>query len=383
MKKIFSILLMLLFMSLTVGAQETTGTATPPPGMRGRPVNLPDISAIGVMNGYLSDDKLDKDRNKLEFDEIETAFQGYIYPEMKADVFLALHKHRDEYEAEICEAKVSFLHLADSLAGELGKIHVNFGKLNKVHTHHRLMADQPPALTNFFGAHGLTGHGGILSYILPLPFFAQIEAGAWTVEKHHHHLSDENSAEVSDIYGSTVTVATIVHDDSEFSLADKVYTGRLKTSFASAEKSELEVGFSWAKGRGAHYEEHKDNAEVLGADLTFKSWPDAYKRWTFQNEFFYLKREVPVGTLHRHGLYSLVNYRWSKYWDAGTRFDYAENALPGKVIERAVCGLINYHLTETSIWTLEYKNRNISGEKINEVWVRFTFGIGPHSHELE
>ena len=66
------------------------------------------------------------------------------------------------------------------LSGEIGKIHVNFGRLNRIHTHHRPMVDQPPAITNFLGEHGLVGQGGTLVYLLPLPVFVQIEGGAWT-----------------------------------------------------------------------------------------------------------------------------------------------------------------------------------------------------------
>ena len=359
---------------------QIMAAAAPPQGMRGAPVNLPDISVIGVLNGHVTDDKSDPARNRLEFDEVETAFQGYIYPEMRADVFLAIHNHDGEYETEICEAKASFLKLLNGLSAEAGKIHVNFGKLNKIHTHHRSMADQPRALTNFFGGHGLVGQGGVLQYLLPLPFFAQLEGGAWRMAGHHHH-SDE-TAEVSDINNNTVN-AVIQTESGDFSLADEVYTGRLRTSFAPSAKSELELGASIAKGRGAHYTHHKDKAVVAGADLTFRSWPSAYGRWVFQNEWLYLTREVPAGKLYRHGFYSWLNCRFSKYWDIGGRFDYADGALPVNSIERALSGILSYHLTETSCARFQYKNRKAAGKKINEGWVQFAFGIGPHSHELE
>jgi hypothetical protein len=103
----------------------------------------------------------------------------------------------------------------------------------------------------------------------------------------------------------------------------------------------------------------------------------------WQNEWFYLTREVPVGILYRHGAYSFLNYRMNKYWDIGARFDYAQGALPVNVMERSWSGIIGYHLTETSALRLQYKNRNVEGEGINEGWCQLTFGIGPHSHELE
>ncbi|MFH1283485.1 MAG: hypothetical protein ABII27_07450 [bacterium] len=366
--------------------EQKMNTDTPLQGMRGTPANLPDISVIGVLNGYVNDDKTDTGRDRFEFEEIETAFQGYIYPEMRADVFLALHKHDTEYEAEICEAKVSFLRLIGGLAAETGKIHVNFGKLNKIHTHHRPMIDQPGAITNFFGAHGLVGQGANTSYLFPLPIFVQIEAGAWNVSSHHHnHAEGEvETAQITDINGNTINVAVYQQQEcTEFSLADKVYTGRIKTSIAPGSESELEIGSSFARGKGAHYEEHLDKATVIGADFTFRSWPTAYHRWIFQNEWMYLTREVPAGKLYRHGLYSFLNYRFSKFWDLGGRFDYTEGAFPVNSIERAWSGIISYHMTETSAVRLQYKKRNVESKDIDEGWLQVTFGIGPHSHELE
>ncbi|MCB4755836.1 MAG: hypothetical protein LHV69_02265 [Elusimicrobia bacterium] len=385
--RIFSVVLTMLIVGSCLYAQTAAPVnpsgPTPPQGMRGTPVNLPDISVVGVLSGYVSDDKSDGERNQFVVDEIETAFQGYIYPEMRADVFLALHRHEGEVEAEICEAKVGFLNLAPGVAGEVGKIHVNFGKLNKVHTHTRPVIDQPTVLTNFFGEHGLIGQGGTLSYLLPVPFFLQIEGGAWRADPHHHHTEYE-TVEVPDGSGGTVEVLKEkAHEDTEYSFGDEFYTARAKTSFALLSKSEIEIGSSFAHGKGAHFEEHKDVATVVGADLTFRLWPDAYRRWTFQNEWLRLKRRGPVGTLTRDGFYSFLSYRLNKHVDFGGRWDYAENAFPTKIIERAISGILSYHLTETSALRVQYKRRRGVGETINEGWTQLVFGLGPHSHELD
>ncbi len=387
MKHMFSFIVCFCLLVPPVVVAETNimESATPLPGMRGTPLNLPDISVVGVLDGHVSDDKTDSAKDRLELSDVETAFQGYIYPEMRADVFLAIHRHDGEYEAEICEAKASFLHLADGLGGEAGKIHVNFGKLNRIHEHHRPMIDQPLVLTNFFGDHGLVGQGGTLNYLMPLPFFLQFEGGAWRVAGHHPHVSEDvETTQVTDVNGNVVDVAIYEEEPcTEFSLADEVYTGRAKTSFAPTAKSELEIGGSIAQGRGGHYEEHLDKAQVVGADMTFRFWPTAYRRWTFQNEWMHLRREVPVGILHRQGGYSFLQCRLNKYWDVGARFDYADNAFPDKVIERSGSAIVGYHLTETSDLRIQAKRRRVGDDDISEGWVRMTFGIGPHSHELE
>ncbi len=381
MVKIFFLFVLSLMLQLNAQENKSISEGTPLQGMRGKTVNLPDISALGNIIGYLSDDPTDSDKNQLSLNEVETAFQGYIYPEMRADIILAIHKHDGDYESEICEAKASFLNLGYGLSGEMGKIHIDFGKINKLHTHHLPMTDRPLVLKKFFGDHELAGQGATLKYLIPvLPFYSQVQAGFWSINAHHHSSAE---AEVLAINGSTITVNSLIHSDEEFSPADKVYTFRWNSSFEVGSQKELELGVSGLKGRGAHYKEHKDNVEVTGADLTFKWFPSTYKKWTFQNEWMHLKREVPIGELNRDGFYSFLNYRSNKYWDYGLRFDYSENAFPTISYERAFSAIITRHLTETSYWRLTGKHRNINGENITEGWFQLSFGIGPHSHELE
>lgn len=345
---------------------QAVSKGTPLRGMRGKPLNLPDISVIGVFQGYTSDDQEDMERNRFRFEEVELAFQGFLYPDIRADVFLALHRHDATYQAEICEAKVSFLRIAEGLAAQAGKIHINFGKVNKLHTHHRRMIDIPPAVTNYFGAHGLTGQGATASYLFPLPFFVQVEAGAWRIDAGEHSHDGEE-------------------EEATFQFSDEVYTARAQVSFEPMDKAELEFGSSLAYGHGSHYAEHRDKSEVVGADMTFRMWPTAYKRLIFRTEWLYMTRRVPPGKLHRHGLYSFLNYRFNKYFDLGARFDYAEDAFPAVTIERAGSGIATYHFTESTAIQAQYKHRRLDpiNRTVAEGWVRLVFGIGPHSHELE
>ncbi|OGR52619.1 MAG: hypothetical protein A2049_05640 [Elusimicrobia bacterium GWA2_62_23] len=379
MRKIIAIALVVGVCGLAA-AQEA---GTPPQGMRGTPANLPDISLVGVIDGHTSSNKADDTRDKLEFNEVETAFQGYIYPEMKADVFLALHKHGTEYESEICEAKVSFLSLAEGLSAEVGKVNAEFGKMNKAHSHTRAMADQPAALTNFLGEHALNPQGAALKYLLPLPFYAQAQVGAWTAAAHEHHVEGDNTADVLDVDQSTVTVVLAPEETEDFSPAGKLYTARLNAAFPLADGAELELGVSGLKGKGSHWEHHQDNIKLAGADFTLKFWPSAYRRFTLQGEYLRLTRDVPVGKLKRDGLYVFGNYRFSKYWDLGARFDYAENAFPVITYERDYSLIATRRLTETTTLRAQYKHINLSGEKTDEGWLQLIFGLGPHSHEME
>ena len=361
MKKIL-VLALMTFMSFSIliaeeNVSNTMTDSTPLPGMRGKPINLPDVSALGNIVGYTSDNKKDKDRNNLLLDETEMAFQGYIYPDLRADLIIAINS---DGETEVCEGKASFQNLGYGFSGEVGKIHIDFGKVNKLHTHHLPFTDRPLVLNKFLGEDELAGQGATLKYLIPIfPFYSQIQAGFWKIEK---------------------------PEEGQFFPTDKSYSARWNSSFDLGNKKELEVGFSGLTGRGPGYVSEtklKDNVDLVGADITFKWFPSSYEKWTFQNEWIHLRREIPEGKLNRDGFYSFINYRANKYWDYGLRFDYSENSDSAISYERAISAIATDHLTETTYWRITAKHRNIDGKNVTEGWFQLSFGIGPHSHELE
>jgi hypothetical protein len=324
--------------------------------------NLPAISVIGDLTAQTSSDKTYADRNRVTLREIELALQGYLYPQMRADIFLAMHRHDGAFEPEVCEASVSVLHLFfDGLGLQAGKIHVDFGKLNKIHQHERPFVDQPLALSNFFGPDdGLVGEGAVLNYLFPLPFFLRLDGGVFWVPVEAH--ADEE-------------------EPAGFGMAGEVHTARIWSSFSLGEKAELEVGTSGAQGNGPHYLEHKDEVVVAGCDLTLKTWISTYQRLIFQNEFFYLSRQIPSGTLDRFGAYSYVGFQFNKYWDAGLRYDWSENALPDQVTSSLISTIGAYRLTETTRFRLQYGFDPHASS--HSAAMQLVFGIGPHSHPLQ
>jgi hypothetical protein len=325
--------------------------------------NLPDISVLGDLTAQTSSDEASSDRNMVTLREIEVALQGYLYPQMRADIFLAMHRHDGALEPEVCEASVSVLRLfIEGLGLQAGKIHVDFGKLNKIHQHERPFIDQPLVLTNFFGPHGLVGEGAVLNYLFPLPFFLRLDGGVfWVPVEAHEHAAGEEPA--------------------EFGMGGEIYTARLWSSFSLGDKAELEFGASGAQGNGSHYLEHQDETVVAGCDVTFKTWISTYQRLILQNEFFYLNRKVPVGTLDRFGAYSYCGFQFNKYWDAGLRYDWSENAFPDKETSSLISAIAGYRLTEMTRLRLQYGfNPHASS---HNAALQLVFGIGPHSHPLQ
>lgn len=363
----------LLFNQENNQTEQLMVSPTPLPGMRNIVSNIPDISITGDFYGKRSNNESDPEKNKLVIRSIEAALQGYVYPEIRADIFLAMHKHKDHLEPELCEAKLSFLRVFNNIGIDVGKIHINFGKINPVHQHHRPYVDQPQVITNFFGEHGLVGEGISFSYLFPLPFFARLDIGLWQIPEHHH---EENI------------------ETEEFGLANEVYNSKLWLSFPTGKQSELEIGINAVTGMGLHYTHHKDKVKVVGLDLTYKLWPSAYTRFVFQSEFLYLIREIPLGEIKRFGFYSYLGYKFNKYWSAGVRYDSSEDVFPHLDLlgtpnvsisnkTASVSLIITKNLTETTHLRFQYKYYFEGQENIHEGFLQTVFGIGPHSHMLE
>lgn len=338
------------------------------PGMRCVPSNIPDISVIGDFYYSVSNEKHNADSHGLIIRSVELALQGYIYPEIRADIFLAMHKHGDHIDAELCEAKVSFLKLFDGLSAEIGRIHVSFGKVNKIHQHHRPYVDQPEVVRKFLGEHGLVGDGLCLSYSLPLPFFSQLDIGVWQVPTSSHHEETE------------------VHTHASENLTGEVYTGRLWLSFPIRVKSELEIGVS-ALHKGNHHHLHEDEIKIVGGDLTYKLWPSAHTRFIVQNEFFYLVRNNSDEEIKKWGFYTFAGYKFNKYWSVGVRYDNVEDTSSYKEDHaeptRAVSTILTRYLTETTFLRCQYKYHFEEKKDVHEGYLQLVFGIGPHSHPLE
>lgn len=353
MYKIILIIILILSNSFLYAEEESE--PTPLPGKRGTPVNLPDISVIGDIIGKTTTYD-DLDRNKVFVREIEIALQGYLYPEIRTDVFFAFHREDGgKINAELEEAYVSFLKLFADFDAKAGRILVDFGKVNKLHSEQWQYVDKPKVLENFLGEHGFIGNGGSLGYLLPLPFFVQIDLSAW-------HLDGSE-------------------DENKFSLADTVYASRFWISFSLSEIVELEIGGSSATGKGYNYLKYQDDVKLYGLDLTYRIFPSTYEKLIFQNEILYIVRQLPENELKRFGFYNFFGYQFNKYWEAGLRYDFAESPLPDGKQTKSIAGIITTRFTDTTKLRMQY-GYNIES-KDHEAILQLLFGIGPHSHILK
>lgn len=325
---------------------------TPLPGMRGVPKNLPDISAIGNLMDALELQNGEHIRNLFEIRELELAFQGYLYPSIKSSAIVAFHKHDEEYHLEIHELFVEFLKILPGLKASIGREFINLGIENRIHEHHRVYADTPFILEKTFGEHPVAGDGLLISYLLPVQFFLQLESGIWWL------MGEEEEEE----------------EEETYTFKKEAFTGRLSTSFPIGENGELGIGGSFIYGKGNTFEEgHPDWIRVYGGDIRFRYWGSGYKKFLVQSEYLYGFRKTPECKTSRNGAYILFNYQWSKNWDVGTRIDFVLDE------GERISAFLTRHLTETTYLRSQYTFQ----EGNHTLYIQIVFGIGPHAHPLQ
>lgn len=322
---------------------------------------LPDISVVGNIIGKTSNDRTDPDRNQVNMQELELAFQGYLYPQIRADAFIALGSD-DGHQAALEEGYVTFLQLGNTnLNSKLGKKRLDFGKINKIHPHHWHFVDAPLVNRNFLSEDGIITQGAFVGYLLPPigRMFNSVEAGVSRLSR--------------DDYPG----------DAPFGpgFDGRVYSGRLWSSMAMQNGSELEFGASVAHGPGSALADVDSNQVTLsGLDLTYRMWPSAHTRYLLQAEAINQRR---LGQSNL-GYYVLGNYKWDKYWDFGLRYDWSARSYPNPGHDSGLSAMLTNRLTETMLMRLQLNRGNRANfGKLNEAFFQIVWGLGPHTHPLE
>ncbi|MDI6827640.1 MAG: hypothetical protein QME62_04045, partial [Armatimonadota bacterium] len=299
----------------------------------------------------------------------ELGLQGYLYPQIRGDVFVTAEG--EDLSVGVEEAYASFLQIGNTnLTLNVGKKFINFGKNNPVHREKWPFITQPFVIRNLLNSdEGLTGQGAQVNYLLPSKgdLFCQLELGIWKPLAHHHHDHEEGEE----------------HHELGLGVHERLYTGRLWLSKAIRDAAEIELGLSSAGGRG---EESLGNPKtrLYGIDLTYRAWPAAHKQIRLQAEVIRQKKNLFDMNGTCDGYYLLGSYRVDKYNEFGLRYDWASLPAPQLGHDSGFSAIYTKMLTETSYLRLQAtRGKFANKEKYTSAFLQFVWGIGPHSHELQ
>jgi len=362
--------------------EERKGAAhqAAPPGGYGGIMN-PNISVIADVQALFSNNPLDPNRNKIRVKEVEMAFQGYLYPGIRADIIPAFEMiylddgevtlEVDLEEAYVTVTQFPYISQYVPLTLQGGRKLMNFGILNAIHPHHWPFADTPLMLVNLFGEHPWYDDGGQISVKIPNPLDVYLKTtfGYWNGKQLGHDHGDDGHD-----HGSS-DPAVVVPEPVDW--RGHVFLSRSVLGFPLGDRLDSRLGYSISWDEGFYTFLHE-------ADLTLTlRFPGTFRRIKWQNAFF--AADMGVGGYTRYGGYSLLVADLSKNWQAGGRYDQAQVLNAGVTgDELAGSGFITYYLTHGLYVRGQYRYRKtIENREEHNGYIQLVFGLGPHSHRME
>jgi len=352
--------------------------------------NLPQISVVANGGALFQDRKRDDNRNRFENDELEVAFQSWVYPSIRFDAILAFDKEED-FAGSVEEAYATVVQLGNTPVGaKLGRMRLPFGRVNPIHPHQLLHRDLPLPVLNLLSDHGAISNGAVLNYLLPSQrLYAQLQVGLFTLNDHaalgvpHHHANHdaehENGEEEEDGEEHEHDAEPLGADGQLLRMA------RLTLAPVINRDNELEFGLSGLTTRARN----GDNLRLLGVDFQYRRFYGAAQRLLLAGEWFQHRREHGGTGVNRQGYYLLASYKPDRYWEYGLRYDWSQRAylnaeqdVTGS--DRALSAILTYRLNEQSYIRLQWRNLKPADDSVrNELLLQLMFGFGPHSHPLE
>jgi hypothetical protein len=339
-------------------------------GTGGNPVArlllMPDVSAIasftGVYDGY-DVEKLSPDRGELHgpkgqptfvFQEVELGLQAVVDPYFRADIFTSFTPDG----ADVEEAYATTLALPAGLQLRAGKLFTPFGRMNQQHPHVWEFVDPPLARTRLLARETLSGPGAVVSWLAPLPWFAQLELTAQTT--------------------------------TPFAGLSPQFTGggRLLQYVTPTDSNTLGVGLSAARRRELSAGGFRD---LLGADVYYRyRRPSSRSYLGVQGEVYVRKFQgidqpdyTPGGTPTldtKAGWWVQAFWRQDPFLGYGVRYEEAPASGPSfPGTERRGSGVLDWYPSEFSRLALEASYDGLPGGKGGfEGLLHFEFGIGAH-----
>jgi hypothetical protein len=337
----------------------------------------------------------DPNQRGFTVQNIELTLSGNVDPYFTAIGHLIFGIDREgESFLEVEEAYLTSTALPANLQLRAGQFFTQFGRLNPQHPHAWAFVDQPLISGRMFGGDGMRGPGMQLSYLVPLPVYAEAMVAL-------QNSQGETMASFRSVPGEDLFGRTLIERQVE-GIGDLVITPRLATSFNPSDTQTVLVGVSGAFGPNGSGESAR--TQILGIDLYYKWKPlQTVKGWPFvawQSEI--MKREydnaaveddpvtipdeaLPEEQLQDWGGYTQVIWGFAPRWVAGVRGDYAagkDGDLTDPLRERRVrfATDLTFYPSEFSKWRVQYNRDDVQSREdiAHSVFLQWEFLIGTH-----
>lgn len=297
-------------------------------------------------------------------------------------------------QVELEEAFLKTLALPWGLQAKAGQYLTEFGRINPTHPHAWLWMDQPVIVTRLFGSDGLRSPGGRLAWLIPTPWFSEIQAG----------IQNANGETARSFLGNpeTTIAARPFFDRNMNGFGELLYSTHWSNSFNLSPTITAQLGASGLYG--PNHSSPGGKTWIYGGDVVVKWKPfDHFRGWPFvvlEGEGMhriYRANAVnfPDGsffskeTFHDYGLFSQLLYGFYPRWAAGVRYEYINGNNPDgtqlfdplRAKRQRVSPLLAFYLSEFSRLRLQYnydKTGQLNRGDAHSVWAGIEFLFGTH-----
>ncbi len=325
-------------------------------------VTNPDISVIGQMRTFITDDSSDvnHDRAQMSFDESELVFDAALNPFAHGTFVFAVVDEEIEVEEGFLTLNKG---LPTGLGLKFGKYRVGFGRLNSVHPHAYPFAERFNLLAAYLpGEESFNEIGGQVSYRIPFP------------------------GEVSSTISADVLQGNSFHPEEDESRA--AVLGRWSNFFMLGDESSIELGVSATNG--VNNVAAKTTSTIVGFDAKAKLWFTPQRVLVLQSELLSLDYENAVTddesgeALISHtrpvGGYLFADYTIKKRYDFGARIERYQELDAEKKWNQSVGVFAGLALMEeTTMFRINWDHFTpYEGENVNTYTLQLVFSMGPH-----
>ena len=238
--------------------------------------------------------------------------------------------------------------ITNNLSLQVGKFFVPIGKHNQLHAHDHPFVAIPVSNEMVLGEDGIQEIGFGASYLLPVPFFSEINLQI---------LEGENTS----LFASTLNDGF-------------AYLTKSTNSFDLNDETTMDLGLAYAFGDNSLSGPYR-TTKIFATDLRFKYKPlgrEGYRTTIWQSEFLTSTREQ-VNT----GFYTYLQQQFAKRWWAQGRYSHSYQG-SDRSDQNQYSLALSYFPSEFLETKLEYTHLNQYAADEDQLFLRFNFTLGSH-----
>jgi hypothetical protein len=285
--------------------------------------------------------------------ESEVGLQAIVDPYARADFFFSF----GEQGVNLEEGYMTFTSLPFGFVAKAGKFRSSFGVVNTLHNHVLPWVDRPLVTENLVGGEdGVDDAGVSLTRIVPAPKGIYLEATGQVFRGNSGDVfTAKERGDVSTIW-------------------------RLRGYRDITESTNIDLGLSYARGHNDVGSAFHTQLFDLAATWRWKQLRRAiYHSFLSRTELVWSHRQQLPSTQRAFGFYTSAEYRLSRRWTIGGRYDRSDRARSAVLTDSGFSPVITYWPSEFSQVRAQYRfTRYAEGRNGNDLFLQFLFVLGAH-----